>query len=204
MTHLLFVCVRVCIICTLSAPPCRCRLTLLQVHPISATSLQEGLVQQEDEGKGTSSSGDQKQPQVEVQQVNDLTAGKGSGSGKGRGKDRRGGQGGGVADQLPLHSFFPLFRLAGDSQPGAVVPLELDVAVQRTLQRLSLKKGGEGAASSKAVRQAEQLVLSLFECVGVVLGFSIRNSCPMGLGEPCPFCFSSDVLLQLCCHFFIL
>lgn len=123
----------------------RCRLTLLQVHPISAYSLQLGLL----EGSGMLiDSGDEKST-------------------------------GSSSREAPLHSLFPLFRPAGDSHPRAVVPLEVDLVVARALHPLSLSR----RARAKARGRIKLEVLSLFECVGVVLGFAIRHCCPLALGE---------------------
>lgn len=89
---------------------------------------------------------------------------------------------------LPLHSFFPLFRPAGESYPESVVPLEADVAARRMVQLLD--PFTSPATRTREVAQARRTVLALFECVGVVLGFSIRNSCPMGLGACVLRCLS--------------
>jgi len=156
-----------------------CRLTLLQVHQISATSLQEDVPQ-------TSS------PSKESGELTRLHDAKVSGNQSGnvaknadkkRNVRRSSGRKGVGVSQLPLHSIFPLFRPAGDSYPEAVVPLEVDAVVRKMLQ--ALPPGSLTPANrDRQQAQARHIALSLFESVGVVLGFSVRNSCPMGLGMP--------------------
>jgi hypothetical protein len=82
---------------------------------------------------------------------------------------------------------FPLFRPTGESYPHTVVPLEVDTLVCKMLA--ATHWGSDVDATSvergrldKEKEKAKKIVLSLFESVGVILGFAIRNSCPVGFG----------------------
>ena len=146
----------------------RCRLTLLQVQPISSTSLQEGL--------GSYDNKDETLPLQFQQNTAKYTS---TNHKKKHRKNGRGKQGNGDG-QVPLHSLFPLFRAAGDNYPDCVVPLEVDIVVDRTLSQKPEQLNEKDKARTAA--QLRRLVHSLFECVGVILGFAIRSSCPLGLG----------------------
>jgi hypothetical protein len=158
---------------------CRCRLTLLQVHPISSNSLQMEQPQSAIPPIPPSSSSSPITPSVvPIKQVDNPA------QLKSKVKEKHGRQHGskksGAVSQLPLHSVFPLFRPAGENYPEAVVPLEVDMVVHKMMSQMPASSAVDPARQQA---HAHRIVLSLFECVGVVLGFSIRNSCPMGLGR---------------------
>jgi hypothetical protein len=137
---------------------------------------------------------------------------------------------------VPLVSIFPLFRPAGPSFPESIVPLELEIVVDKILQirgiesfmlaadrksrpktvpRSTNRRPGRSqvfaspSASAPSVSSTENssvpdqstslpelatsLAKKLFECVGMILGFSLIHSTPIGVGLP-PYLWNKIIL----------
>jgi hypothetical protein len=77
-----------------------------------------------------------------------------------------------------MSDMMPLFQPAGDCNPECILPISIETICDRFAPN-------PGTTAPDAIRASIRSTATLmFECIGILLGHSLRNGCPMGVYLP--------------------
>lgn len=95
---------------------------------------------------------------------------------------------------VPLITMIPLFMPAGSGFDKMLIPIDFNDIVNRLL---TFKSGNtqnhneeskddksKGRKHESRLKNAQKVVRSVFESIGILIGYALRNRCPIGVGLP--------------------